>query len=238
MSDLPPVAERSASRWEDFIDIFYAPAQVFARRASSGFGIPMLVVTLVGAAIFFATYNATAPAFDADIGRSLAAAAKQGATPEQVAAGSSAATVFLKVMVVVGPPVVIFCTGLVLWLLGKLVGARQTLNAAILVAAFANVPRLLGALLGGVLALLVDASTLTSRHAIGFGPARFLDPDSTSPVLLVMASRLDPFTIWATVLLAIGLAVTGRISRPQAGIAAGLVWLAGMLPELSGALRQ
>lgn len=236
--DTPPAVTQDASRWEDFIDIFYAPAQVFARRASSGFGIPMLVVTLAGAAIFFATYNATAPAFEADISRSLAAAATQGATAEQVAAGSGAAMVFLKIMAFVGPPVLIFCTGLVLWLAGKLVNARQTLNAAILVAALANVPRLLGALLGGVQALLLDPSTLTSRHALGFGPARFMDPDAVSPVLLAMASRFDPFTLWVTVLLAIGLAVTGRISRPQAAIAAGLVWIAGMLPELSTALRQ
>jgi hypothetical protein len=236
--DVVPAAPDSASRWEDFVDIFHAPAQVFARRAHAGFGIPMLVVTVVGAAIFFATYNATAPAFDADIARSMAAAAKQGATAEQLSAGSGVATVFVKVMAVIGPPIAIFMTGLLLWLAGKVVGAKQTLNAAILVAAFANVPRLLGALLGGVVALLADASTLTSRHALGFGPARFMDADASSPVLLVLASRLDLFTLWATLLLAIGLAVTGKVSRQQGAIAAALVWLVGMLPELSGALRQ
>ena len=31
--------------WEDFIDILYAPSQVFARRARGSFWIPFFVVT-------------------------------------------------------------------------------------------------------------------------------------------------------------------------------------------------
>jgi hypothetical protein len=52
LGDTPRAAEPRASRWEDFIDIFYAPASVFARRATSGFFLPMVVVTvLTGAAL-------------------------------------------------------------------------------------------------------------------------------------------------------------------------------------------
>ena len=42
----PAASPASASVWEDFIDIFYAPSAVFARRSTSGFFIPMLVVTI------------------------------------------------------------------------------------------------------------------------------------------------------------------------------------------------
>jgi len=50
--------------------------------------------------------------------------------------------------------------------------------------------------------------------------------------------RIDVFTIWVTVLVAIGLAVTGKISRGKAAIAAAIVWLVGALPTLASALRS
>ena len=40
-SRVPVAGQPNASRWEDFIDIFYAPSSVFARRATSGFLLPM-----------------------------------------------------------------------------------------------------------------------------------------------------------------------------------------------------
>jgi hypothetical protein len=46
------------------------------------------------------------------------------------------------------------------------------------------------------------------------------------------------FTIWATILLGIGLAVTGRIPRGRAFVVAAIVWVIGSLPDLMGALRQ
>jgi hypothetical protein len=52
-----------------------------------------------------------------------------------------------------------------------------------------------------------------------------------------LALRVDLFTIWITVLLAIGLRVTGRVSGAQAAGVAALVWLVGALPGVLGALR-
>jgi hypothetical protein len=63
-----------------------------------------------------------------------------------------------------------------------------------------------------------------------------MDPDG-SQVMLALASRVDLFTIWVTVLLAIGLHVVGKITRQQAGIVAGLTWVVGALPAVFGALR-
>ncbi|MDB4872113.1 MAG: Yip1 protein, partial [Gemmatimonadales bacterium] len=68
-------------------------------------------------------------------------------------------------------------------------------------------------------------------------PARFMDPDQASPVLLALLSRVDPFVIWITVLLAIGLHVVGEIPKQQAYISAAIVWVVGALPAVFGALR-
>lgn len=227
-----------AARWEDYVDILYAPSRVFARRAADGFWLPMLVVTVVGAAIFFASFDAMAPVMDAEFARSSAAAIRRGATPEMMAKGRAIGEKLVKVMAVIAPPVLMFLTGLLLWLAGRLVGARQTLNAAITVAAFASVPRILAAVLGAAQAVMMDPSALTSRYSVGFSPARLLDVTTDSPLLVALAGRLDLVTIWSTILLAIGLAVTGRISRGRAAVAALLVFVASSLPEVLGALRQ
>jgi hypothetical protein len=74
-------------------------------------------------------------------------------------------------------------------------------------------------------------------NAVGFNLARFMDPDGASPALIALASRFDLFTIWVTVLLAIGLHVVGRIPKQQAAIVAAITWVVGALPAVLGALR-
>lgn len=229
-----------ASRWEDFIDIFYAPAQVFARRENSGFGIPMLVVTVLIALIAIANSGAMQPIMDAEFARATAAAMKKNpqVTAEMMAKGRAFGEGIAKYGAFVFVPVGIFLTGLVLWLVGKLFDAKQSLSAAIMVASYAFVPRIVEGVLNGVQALVLDPATLNGRFRLSLGLGRFLDPDTASPVLLALLGRVDLFSIWVTVLLAIGLAVTGKIPRRRAAIAGVIVWVIGALPSLLGALRS
>jgi hypothetical protein len=64
-----------------------------------------------------------------------------------------------------------------------------------------------------------------------------MDPDNASQVLIALAARVDLFTIWITVLLAIGLHVVGKIPKQQAAIVAAITWAVGALPAVFGALR-
>ena len=99
------------------------------------------------------------------------------------------------------------------------------------------VPRIIENVLNGVQGLLLDPATLNGRFRLSLGPGRFLDPDTASPVLLAIVGRMDVFTIWVTVLLAIGLAVTGKISKQKAAIAGVLVWIVGGLITVLQAMR-
>ena len=229
-----------ASRWEDFMDIFYAPASVFARRASSGFGIPMLVVTLLVGLIFVANMGVMQPVMDAEFARSTAAAMKKNpqVTAEQMAQLRAIGEKFGAVFAFVGMPVAIFCVGIMLWIAGKFVDAKQTLAAALMVASYAYLPRVIEGIVTGVQGLLMDPAAMTGRLSVTLGVGRFLDPDVASPLLLAIVGRLDVFTIWVTVLLAIGLSVTGNISRQKAAIAAVVVWMLGALPLLLTALQS
>ena len=237
-SGQPPA--KPASRWEDFIDIFYAPSEVFARRANSGFGIPMLVVTLLVGIIFIANSGVMQPIMDAEFNRGMAAAAKgnPSMTPEQMASGRAIGEKIAKVGAFIIMPLTIFFVGLFLWVAGKFVDAKQTLAQALMVTSYAYVPKIVEAVLGGVQAMLVDPASMTGRYSLSLGVGRFFDPDVASPVLLAFVGRIDVFTIWVTVLLAIGLSVTGKIPRRSAAIAAVIVWCAGAVAGVLPALRS
>jgi hypothetical protein len=159
-------------------------------------------------------------------------------TPEQIETMRTVQDKISKVAVFIFLPIGIFFTGLALWLFGKLVGARATLSQALMVSSYAFVPKIVEGVATAVQGLLLDPARMNGRYRISLGVGRFFDPDVASPVLLAFVGRLDVFTIWITVLLAIGLSVVGRIPRSRAAIAAALVWLMGALPGVMQAVRQ
>jgi hypothetical protein len=240
ITGLAPEPPKKAAWWEDYMDIFYEPSVVFARRMNSGFGVPMLVVTVLIGVIFLANSGAMQPVMDAEFTRSTAAMIKKNPqlTSEQLQMGRSIGEKIAKVGAFIFVPISIFLIGLVLWVVGKFVDAKQTLAAAIMVSAYSYVPKVVASVIVGVQLLLMDPASLNSQYKLSLGVARFLDPDATSPVLLALLSRVDIFTIWVTILLGIGLSVTGKIPRSKAMIAAAIVWILGAVPTLLSAARQ
>ena len=227
-----------AGLWEDFVDIFYAPSSVFARRSDGKFGMPLLFLVLVGTVLFFLTKNATQPIMDAEFVRQTAAAMRKNPniTAEQMASSRGFFEMLSPLFFAVGITLSIIGTGFVVWLVGKLFDAKESVAAAIMIATYSEVPRLVQVLTNAAQALVMSPEKLNSLNSVGFNLARFMDPDG-SQVMIALASRVDLFTIWVTVLLAIGLHVVGKIPKQQAAIAAGITWVVGALPALLGALR-
>jgi hypothetical protein len=111
-----------ASVWEDFIDIFYAPSQVFARRAQGSFWVPMLVVTVVMGVLLYLNNGVMQPIFDAEFNRGIAAAMRTNPrlTPEMAENFRQMSRRFASIGAFVFVPLGIFMTGTVLWIAGKL----------------------------------------------------------------------------------------------------------------------
>ena len=132
-----------AGLWEDFVDIFYAPSSVFARRADGKFGMPFLFLVVVGTVLFFLTKNATQPIMDAEFARQSAKMTAQNPnmTAEQLSQGRGFYEMFAPLFFTVGITVSIFGIGLVLWLVGKLFDAKESVAAAIMIATYSEVPR-------------------------------------------------------------------------------------------------
>jgi hypothetical protein len=233
-------APAKAGLWEDFVDIFYAPSTVFARRANGQFGLALLFLVVVATLLYFVTKNATQPIMDAEFARRSAdmLAKNPNMTAEQLASGRGMMETLGPLFFGIGLTVTVLGTGVVLWLVGKLFDAKETVAAAIMVATYAEVPRILQVLTNAAQGLFMAPEKLNSTNSVGFNLARFMDPDHASAVAIAVASRVDLFTIWVTVLLAIGLHVVGRIPKQQAAIAAAITWVVGALPVLFGALRS
>jgi Yip1-like protein len=243
-SQQPPAvtapAPEKAAVWEDFLDIFYAPSSVFARRENGNFWIPMLVVTAILTVLAFVNSRVMDPIMQAETHRAMAAAMAKDPriTPEVMQQMSGVTNIITKVATVIGIPFVIFLMGVTLYFVGKLFGAKQTFHAALVVAAYAYVPRIIEGVLAGLQGFFVDPTQLDGRYRLTLGVGRFLDPDTVSPVLIGLVGRVDVFTIWVTVLLAIGLSVTGRIPRAKAAMAAAVIWLIGALPGVFSGVRS
>jgi hypothetical protein len=142
------------------------------------------------------------------------------------------------IFIIFSIPISIALTGLVLWLVGKIFESKQNAQAALMVATYAFVPRLLGTVAGAVIAYFSSPERLNGAARLTVGLGALMDPDTSSPVLLALLTRVDLFVIWQTILLAIGLQVTGKVSKTSSYLAAALVWLIGALPTLLGALRR
>lgn len=225
--------------WEDMLDIFYAPGSVFERRRDGRFALAMIVLIALFTFIALSSQSVLAPLYEAEFTRGMAKAME--ANPQLTAEQLSGMRSFGSIMMIVGSvlfvPLVALLVGAAVRLMGALFDAALTFKLAVMVTVFAQFPRALQQLLGVVQGFLLPAESLNSRFAIGFSPARFMDVDATSPLVMALAERFDLFTIWATVILAIGFRVLGKLPGGRAYLAATLVWVIGSLPALFGALR-
>jgi hypothetical protein len=125
-----------------------------------------------------------------------------------------------------------FVLGSVAWLVGKLVGSKQTYHAALVVAAWSYMPRVLQGAANAVQGLLMDPDKLNSQLSTSLSPARFMDVETANPMLYQLAGRFDLFTLWVAVLLGVGFYVTGKTTKGRAVVFGILMWVVGALPAL------
>jgi len=240
-STAPAAAAPKTSFWEDVFDIFVSPAEVFRRRQNSSIWPAMLFVAIAIGIIVFATFNTLQPIFDAEFTRAMAkrAAANPQAAQAPAEALQKARDIgegFGRYGVGLIVLVSMFVVGSVSWLLGLIFGSKQTYNAALVVAGWSYMPRVIGALIGGIQGLLMDPENLKGQLSISLSPARFMDPETPNQLLYQIAGRFDLITIWVTILLSVGLYVTGKVSKGSAATFGVLVFIVGSLPALRAAL--
>ena len=140
-----PATEAKANVFEDFIDIIASPAKVFARRATASPGVPFLVVIVLIVAIFFANRNVMSAIMDAEIAKGMEAGmrANPQVTPEQMATGMKFARMITSGGAVIAVPISLLLLGCITWLVARICGGSPGYGTALLISAFAWVPRVL-----------------------------------------------------------------------------------------------
>jgi hypothetical protein len=235
-------ATKSPSVLEDIVDVFYQPAAVFERRRGAGFGVAWLIYAIVTALMVYAAQPAMRPVMMQQADKAIEKINANPSIPadqkesiaNRVRSGFESPWAVVGQMVIV--PLTVFVTAFVLWLVGKLFGSAASYGQTAMVATFAQFPRLL------LTALMTAFFLATGREAqtqfgLTLSPAAFLGADA-SPIYAALLSRLDIGVLWATVLLGLGVSITGRTSRTQGYAAAAVVWLIAGGFLVLGALRQ
>ena len=229
MTESTAAAPPRASSFEDYVDIFYTPSSVFERRRDASPWAPLLIVTGLFAIATYVNYTLLTPVYEAEFTRQMAQ--NPNVTAEQMAGMRRFAGIGAVFGGITTVPIATLVLGLVLWVVGKLLDAEQSLRSAFLVVVFSFLPRVLEGIVTALQSFLIDVNAAGSIYAVSLSPARFLSPDSPVAVL-AMASRLSPFVLWSYAIVAIGLKVTGRVSMAKAVVAAAILWLLGALPTV------
>ena len=230
-------APAHVSRWEDFIDIFLSPVELFRRRRNDSPAVPLVVLLVMLAGLMAAFLPVTGPLWEAMAMRNM--------TPEQLEAMQSAggnAQRMMGVMSVIFAPISIgiamLIGALLTWVLAKMssveMGYKQSLNFT----TWSAYPGILQTIGIGIAAMLATRSgqALDPIRTMSFGVLRFMPNEDMSPAMLAVLGRIDLFAIWQLVLLALALEHGAGASKGKAWMIALITWLAYTLPALLAAL--
>lgn len=223
VEEVPP----SAGLFEDIVDVFVNPTALFRRQRDPKFWGALAVLAVLSGVLMFAAANAIRPVLQVEAMRQMAnnPAVEPGTPPPAFMTNPG----FQAAMAAIVGPIFVLILGVFVWLFGKIFGFKGSIAHGLAIAVFANFPRLLTPIAEVLQSLFVDVNALTSRLQLSLGPVRFFDPETSSATVRGLLTRFDLTTLWATVLIGIGLAVTGRMPTGRAAAATGALWLAATL---------
>ncbi len=220
---------RKSSLWEDVVDIFVSPAELYRRQAQGGWVKPWLVVSVLAVVLYFAFIGqnhevaiASAAEMSARSGRQLPAPGMTG----QIFSG-----IFQPVILLIGVLVGAF----LLWIAALVAQGGPRFKQAMMIVSWALVPTILQKVLVGVLVLMKTSSgeELNAVRDTSTGVLRFIDPASLALPLVSGLSLVDVFALWQLILWLVALKVVCHYSTGKATAVAVATWLL-MVPLAMG----
>lgn len=225
---------------EDIIDIFHSPSAVFERRRSNPkFWAAFFILALLMALAGYVMLKNMSAVMDAQFAKQSAQVLQKNPqiTEDQLHNMRRMGETFAPIGFAVVAIISIFVLGVGVWLVGKLFESAADLKQSMVIATFASFPKLIDLLLAAVVAMTVGTGNADNMFAAMPSAARFAGSGASLAVLGVL-SRISIGTIWATILVAIGLHVIGRVPKQRAYVAALVLWIVGTLITVASAIRQ
>jgi hypothetical protein len=235
-----PGAEPKPNPFQRIIGVLFSPDATFqsiARRPDWVVPLVLLMVLALANGILISSrIDFGAPAREA-------MSQNKNVTQEQMDRAEKMAVGMGKVAKFIGPIITIIVLLIVagaLLLAVRLMGGEGDFKQAFSVTCYAWFPNVLQSI---VLTIIVLAKGATAINPQAFptmvrSNLAFLVDMKTQPMAFALLSALDLFTIWVVVLLVIGFAYVGRISKTKAAVAVVSLWAITILFKLVPAALQ
>jgi len=222
-------APANGSRWEDLVDIFFSPSELFARRATDSWLKPFLLLIAISIVLYYVFLPINALVWEA----AMIENAPAGADVERIRQSAQFMKYLGGVFVPVGYGFVILITALGLKFGSALFEPVARWREAFLIATYAMFVSIPQQILGSLLVFIKSRSGPVAMRDASFGALRFVEqPDA---FLRAVLGRVDLFPIWSAILCAIGLVVIVRMPRAKAFAVAAIAWLLVAIPGLASA---
>jgi hypothetical protein len=219
------------------LGVFISPGETFADIARKPDFIAPLILSVMAAVAVTETMLAKIGMeriVRASIQQSSRASTMSADQMEQaVRQGAAVGGVIAHIAGFLGTPIfLLFIAGLGLLILNLILGAPAKFKTTFSVAAYANLPTVIGASMAIALILFGDPEQFNPRNFIPSNVGFFLSPQGTSKPLYMLASSLDIFTLWVLILLGLGFSeASARKARPRTVFlvfcALWMVWVMG-----------
>lgn len=224
-----------SARWEDLIDIYISPADLFRRRANDSWTFAILFLGVATVVLYYAFMPLLMPLWQAS--------ATMNATPEQLEQMRQAGDSMRMFAMITGlfSPIMVAIMMLLLagvaWSGGRMFSVdlryKQALNV-VTWAGFVAIPQQVAVAVSVMFATRSGEALHPAKH-MNVGPLRFMNPEALPETVVPLLGRIDVFAIWQMVIVAIGVQVLTGASRGVAFGVAALTWIAYALPQVIAA---
>jgi hypothetical protein len=228
-TDTAVAGPATGSRWEDLVDVFFAPSDLFARRESERWLKPFLLLCAISIVLYYVFLPLNALVWEA--------AMLQNAPAGADAAAIRQSAKFMKylggVFVPFGYAFILLFTALGLKFGSAVLEPASKWGQSLTIATYSMFVVIPQQILGALMVFLKSRSGTVTMGDASFGPLRFVD--SPDAFLTAVLGRLDLFALWSAALCAIGLIVIVKMPRAKAIAVAAIAWLVIALPGLASA---
>ena len=217
-------------------DLFAEPSASFSRlKSQPRSGIAFIVFYLLSVLIGWAVL----PYFEA---LSAAQLAKRGLQPEQLEAAGNIGQIFMSIGIFIGPIFAILAfiiSSALLKLAARFLVKSETLKFRHIYAAVVHIS-LIGCLIHLVNAALLlvfrDIEGVKSGVDLKIIPGlHLLLGGSANPKLAMLLGHINPLSLWLIAVMAIAITVLADIEKSKARVAAVILWVLSILPEVVSA---
>lgn len=233
-------AEPKPNSFQRIIGVLFSPDATFASIARRpDWVVPLVLIVILSLA------NGILVSSHIDFGAPAreAMAQNKNMTQEQMDRAEKMAVGMGKVAKFIAPVISVIVLLIIagaLLLAIRLLGGEGDFKQAFSVTCYAWVPNVIQSVLLTIIILAKGATAINPQiipTLVRSNPA-FLVDMKTQPMAFALLSSLDLFTIWVVVLLVIGFAYVGRVSKAKAAAAVVSLWAITILFKLIPAALQ